>query len=138
MPMYGGGYVTGLIPHPEEVDTLYARIDVGGIYTTTNAGDTWEPLTQNIIKDNKRNFQVRSFTIDETNTDKMYFISGNSPYSEDAALWLSNDAGENWTRKKSPLTIGGIGLYPLVELVHIHWWNWSISVVELVHIHWWN
>lgn len=109
MPMYGGGYVTGLIPHPEEVDTLYARIDVGGIYTTTNAGDTWEPLTQNIIKDNKRNFQVRSFTIDETNTDKMYFISGNSPYSKHAALWLSNDAGENWTRKKSPLTIGGIG-----------------------------
>jgi hypothetical protein len=66
-------------------------------------------LTKNIIKDSKINYQVRSFAIDETNTDNMYFVSGNAQYSTDAALWISSDAGINWTRKTAPLSIGGNG-----------------------------
>ncbi len=108
-PMYGGGYVTGLIPHPTDTDQLYARIDVGGIYHTTDGGDNWSSLTQDIIKDSKRNFQVRSFAIDSNTPNDMYFITGNSQYSTDAALWISSDSGNNWSRQQAPLSIGGNG-----------------------------
>jgi len=112
--MYGGGYVTGIIPHPTDENISYARIDVSGVYKTSNGGDNWESITKDIIKDNHYNYYVRSFAIDETNTDKLYFLSGNAPYdngsvSNEWFLWTSTNGGIDWNRVVSPTAIGGNG-----------------------------
>ncbi len=115
-PMHGGGYVCGIIPHPTDANTLFARIDIGGVYKTTNGGDNWTSITKDAIKDNQYNYYVRSFAIDATNTQKLYFLSGNSPYDHGAIddetfLWSTTDGGANWSREVTPFGVGGNGLY---------------------------
>jgi hypothetical protein len=40
----GGGWVTGLIVHPDQPDLVYARTDVGGVYRWNPAKSSWRHL----------------------------------------------------------------------------------------------
>ena len=79
--MHGGGFAIGLTPHPSDANTVFANIDVGGIYKSTNKGENWKSITQSIPLASQRNFQVRSMTIDPTNADNIYFLAGNAAFS---------------------------------------------------------
>jgi len=116
LPMHGGGYVTGLIPHPTDANILFSRIDVAGIYKTIDGGDNWTAITNTIPKSNVYHYYVRSFTIDKNNTQNVYFISGNAPFesgniTDEWFLWLSNDGGNSWSKVVCPIGIGGNGQY---------------------------
>lgn len=114
LPMHGGGYVTGLIPHCTDENIVFARIDVAGIYKTTNGGNTWESVTKSISKSNPYHYYVRSFAIDSNNTENLYFLSGNAPYEHGGItnewfLWQSSNGGNTWTKHISPIGISGNG-----------------------------
>ena len=40
----GGGFVSGLITHPNAPGVVYARTDIGGAYRWNAAGNAWVPL----------------------------------------------------------------------------------------------
>ncbi len=105
--MHGGGYVTGIYPHPTDENIVFARIDVGGIYKCTNKGDQWTNITKDIPLSSQRHFQVRSFVIDSTNTNNLYFIAGNSAYSDESSFWWSDDGGTNWNQGTIPTQTNG-------------------------------
>jgi len=42
LEMHAGGKVTGIIGHPTDANTVYARTDVAGIYKSSNRGDDWD------------------------------------------------------------------------------------------------
>ena len=40
----GGGFVTGIIPHPNASGLMYCRTDVEGAYRWSATNDSWIPL----------------------------------------------------------------------------------------------
>ena len=39
-----GGFVPGIVYHPNVQGLVYARTDIGGLYRSTNGGANWTPL----------------------------------------------------------------------------------------------
>src|SRR5262245_33353622 len=39
-----GGFVPGIVYHPNAQGLVYARTDIGGLYKSTNGGANWTPL----------------------------------------------------------------------------------------------
>jgi len=105
--MHGGGYVVGITPHPTEANTVFANIDVGGIYKSTDQGDNWSNITQTLPLLSQRHFQVRSMVIDPINPDNIYFVAGNAAYSAESGFWQTNDGGETWTQETMPTQTNG-------------------------------
>lgn len=46
----GGGFVDGIVFHPNTKGLVYARTDIGGLYRG-NADDSWTAVTDGIITD---------------------------------------------------------------------------------------
>jgi hypothetical protein len=44
--IHGGGYVTGILFHPNQPGLMYCRTDVGGSYRWNPANNTWIPLLE--------------------------------------------------------------------------------------------
>ena len=42
--IHGGGFVTGILFHPNEPGLMYCRTDIGGSYRWNPTNDTWIPL----------------------------------------------------------------------------------------------
>ena len=106
-PMHGGGFVVGITPHPSDAHTVFANIDVGGIYKSTNKGDNWESITKSIPLASQRNFQVRSMNIDPTNADNIYFLTGNAAFSGESHFYWTNDGGTTWQQEETPTHFSG-------------------------------
>ena len=115
--MGGGGYVTGLYPHPAQTDLMYVRSDVGGIFRWDAAGDKWIPLLDKFAtrwNNQPDYFKVESVAISALNTNTLYAAVGK--YADDwwtpGALLKSDDRGANW-RVVSPanwgVKVGGAG-----------------------------
>ena len=55
----GGGYITGLLVHPQESNIVYARCDVAGVFKSEDGGKSWHPKNQGMTEGHHH--QVRSF-----------------------------------------------------------------------------
>lgn len=48
----GGGFVPGIIFHPNAKGVAYARTDIGGLYRL-NSDDSWTPVTDSLATNEK-------------------------------------------------------------------------------------
>src|ERR1700693_2047326 len=80
-----GGYILALAVNPSEPATLYAAAYGGGIYRSTDAGETWKA-----INDGVTDYFVRSLAVDPANPSTVYAGSDNG------GLFKSVDGGESW------------------------------------------
>ena len=94
-----GGRTRALLFHPENPAVMFAAGVSGGIWKSTNAGSSWQPLA-----DNMANINVGALAIDPINPDTLYAGTGElyrktlRPYSSmsGAGIFKSTDGGLTW------------------------------------------
>ncbi len=90
----GGGYVTGLVFHPQEQDLLYVRTDVGGAYRWNASANEWTQLMLSVPEYGN----VDGLAIAESNPDMLFLACGNSSDQNPEAFDVlkSTDRGSTW------------------------------------------
>ena len=101
-----GGRTRTLVIHPSQPDIMYAGGVSGGVWKTTDAGQTWTPLADRIA-----NIAVNSMAIHPTNPDVLYVGTGEGYFREiERGTWLplrgagifkTEDGGATWSRLPS-------------------------------------
>lgn len=94
-PYNHGGRARVLRWDPRDVNIMYAGSVSGGIFKSTDAGESWLPIT-----DNLPNLAVGCFEMDPSHPDTMYLGTGEGYYNGDAILGIgllkSTDNGNTW------------------------------------------
>lgn len=71
-----GGFVPGIVYHPNMQGLVYARTDIGGLYKSTNGGSNWTPLLDWVNWSNWGYSGVLSVALDPENADVIYAAVG--------------------------------------------------------------
>ncbi|MCX7552422.1 hypothetical protein OS175_00905 [Marinicella sp. S1101] len=92
-----GGRIRGFVMHPEREGHLLAGGVSGGVWKSTDDGQSWEAKT-----DFLENIAIGSMLIDPDNPEKVYLGTGEGFFNFDAArgfgMFVSEDFGETWQR----------------------------------------
>jgi len=95
------GRITDLALDPDNITTVYAASASGGIFKTTNAGNSWTPVFDNIGSQS-----MGAIAMHPTDPDIMYAGTGeaNSAGSsfEGTGIYKTTDAGSSWEFKGLP------------------------------------
>lgn len=90
-----GGRITSLACHPLHPERLFAGSAGGGVWTSNDAGRSWQACwsDQDILN-------IGSLAVDQNNPDTVYVGTGEANLSSDSypgiGLYKSSDAGKNW------------------------------------------
>ena len=110
---YRGGRVPAVAGHPEQQFTYYFGATGGGVWKTTNGGNSW----QNISDGYFNTATIGAITVAESDPDVIYVGTGESPVrgvstSHGDGVYKSTDGGATWehvgltlTRQISKITI---------------------------------
>ncbi len=102
------GVIHVVLPHPTDVNILYAASANGGVWRTNNAqatSPTWTPLTDDLASGS-----VGAMAMDPTNPQRI--VAGFGRYSsfgdsgEIGGLILTEDGGATWRSIRDPLLLG--------------------------------
>lgn len=97
LPIGGGGYVTGIVIHPEETDHIYIRTDVGGAYRWDPGDERWIQMLDWIGPDNANLIGVDGIALDPNKPNRVYLALGKK-IDGDGGVYRSEDRGRTWTR----------------------------------------
>lgn len=103
--IHGGGFVTGLLFHPEEQGLMYCRTDIGGSYRWNPADDTWVSLLDFIGYPNNEWSLIgtESIGLDAQDPNRLYLSCG--WLGNPSEIMISTDRGASFTRINSPFVI---------------------------------
>lgn len=91
-----GGRITCLAVSPTNSNVVYAGTPGAGVYKTTNAGQSWQP-----IFDTQSSLYIGAISIDPNNSNVIYVGTGDPsiPFTVFVGdgLYKSSDAGLTWT-----------------------------------------
>lgn len=107
VPIVGGGFVDGIVFHPEAPGVRYCRTDMGGAYRWDAVSNQWTPLLDWISLDESNLQGVESIAIDPQNPQNVYIACGTYTSSSNGAILCSYDGGRTFTRVDVPFTMGG-------------------------------
>jgi photosystem II stability/assembly factor-like uncharacterized protein len=99
----GGGFVTGLVAHPQAKDLIYARTDVGGAYRWDENSRRWIPITDSFAVDFTG---IESLALDPNDTNRVYLAAGIYE-SMRSAIFRSDNQGRTWQQADVPFKMGG-------------------------------
>src|SRR5215510_2448495 len=101
-----GGRTRAILINPQDASVMYAAGVSGGVWKTTNGGQSWTPIADLIS-----NITVSSMAMDRGNPNVIYVGTGEGVYGfeEDtsigdfrgAGIFKTTDGGANWTRLAS-------------------------------------
>ena len=86
----GGGYTNFVLPDPASPNTVYAGVDVGGVYRSDDYGENWIPVNKGLDWPSDR--LVAALAIDPR-TGTLYLGAGG--YGK-GGIFKSTDRGESW------------------------------------------
>lgn len=105
----GMGRVSQIKFDPNNPNTLFACSASGGLFKSTNAGNSWSPAGTDMLP----RMNLASICIDHSNSNIMYLGTGDANYySVDFGIWKTIDGGINW----APDT-NGMGNLMAVEIL---------------------
>ena len=109
-----GGFVDGIFYDPNHQNVIYARTDIGGLYKTTNDGQSWTQLLDFVGNNTtysgngtqQQLIGVLSFAIDPENSNNIYADVGE--YSgTNGAVFYSTNGGQTWGQTNLSFYVGG-------------------------------
>ena len=103
----GGGYIQQVIPTADP-RVYYARVDVGGVARSDDAGQSWHLLHGNVRPYVPGIDAVRGVGVDPRDPDKLVIAAGDR-WSEAVGLLASDDGGDSWTLVQPGLFLGNAG-----------------------------
>jgi len=83
------GRVTAIAPHPSDPDTIYIGTSHGGVWKTTDSGQTWSMITPELFYP-----AIRALAIDPVNPDILYAATQPGVYT--TRFLRTTDAGRTW------------------------------------------
>ena len=104
--MGGGGFVTGIIPHPRQKGLMYARTDVGGVYRWDDQTQRWIPITDWLGMADASLTGIESIAVDPNDPQRVYVAAGIYNWGN-AAILRSDDRGKTFRRTDVPFKMGG-------------------------------
>lgn len=109
VPWGGGGYVDGLVYHPQVKNLLYARTDVGGAFRYDYAAKRWIPLNDSFGRSDGDMNGILSIAVDPNDAKKLFMACGlyTSQWAGKGAVMRSDDQGATWKRTDLSFKLGG-------------------------------
>ena len=91
----GGGYVTGMLQHPENPNIVYIRTDVAGIFKSVDGGKCWKAINNGMTEGYHHN--VESFAMSAMNPNVLFRASGEARgHKMVSAIHKTTDGGMTW------------------------------------------
>ncbi len=89
----GNGRVNEIAFHPTNSNIIYAGASGGGLWKTSDGGNTWSSLT-----DGMPNLAISGIAISHTNFDVIYILTGDGDSDDLSSIGVlkTTDGGENW------------------------------------------
>jgi len=102
-----GGFVSGIITHPNAAGVMYCRTDIGGAYRWNPATDSWIPLQDFLGWKNEEwsLMGVESIALDPQDPDRLYMTCGWLGAGRRNEIFISTDRGATFTRVLAPFTL---------------------------------
>jgi regulation of enolase protein 1 (concanavalin A-like superfamily) len=103
----GGGFVTGIIPHPNAAGLMYCRTDVEGAYRWNATDGSWIPLQDYLGYANEEwsLAGVESIALDPQDTNRLYMTCGWLGVGRPNAVLISTNQGASFTRVNVSFTM---------------------------------
>ncbi len=99
------GRVSFVLPHPTDEQVIYIAAAQGGVWRTTDGGQTWEPLTDGLTS-----LSSGALAFEPGNPSVIYYGTGEMHFSGDCApgdgLFRSADGGQTWEKVAGRNTVG--------------------------------
>ncbi|GAB4524385.1 MAG: hypothetical protein Tsb0014_02800 [Pleurocapsa sp.] len=105
----GGGFVTGMVIHPQDAGVMYARTDVGGLYRWNTSKQEWRQLLSVDSIGQKVSLSVESVAVDPNNVNTVYAAVGAYTHQDPGKIIKSTDGGNSWDVLDLSLPMGGNG-----------------------------
>ena len=105
----GGGYITGIYPHPQEPNLIYARTDNGGCYRWHSRQQQWLPITDSLPAtswDYDHYGGSEALALDPQNSDLVYIAVGKYR-DRPGTIFKSEDRGQTWQQSNLKIPMGG-------------------------------
>ncbi len=94
-PAFFTGRIADIAIHPEDESVWYIAVGSGGVWKTTNAGTTFDP-----VFDSQKVFSIGCVTIDPNNPNRVWVGTGENTGGRHSSwgdgIYLSEDAGKSW------------------------------------------
>jgi hypothetical protein len=100
----GGGFVSGLITHPNAPGVVYARTDIGGAYRWNAAGNSWIPLLD--FGADANTYGIESVAIDPSASNRLYIAASRNTSSLKYIL-VSTNQGATFSSFTPPFSLDG-------------------------------
>ena len=96
-PALMAGRIADIAIHPDDQSTWYVAVGSGGVWKTTNAGTTWEP-----IFDDQGSYSIGCITLDPNNPQIVWVGTGENVGGRHVGygdgVYQSLDGGGSWTK----------------------------------------
>jgi photosystem II stability/assembly factor-like uncharacterized protein len=93
----GGGYVLGMVIHPDDPGLFYIRTDVGGAYRYDGKVDRMVPLFDWVPYEKANLYGINGLALHPDNKDVVYAACGKYPDWRPSDVYFSDDRGNSWT-----------------------------------------
>ncbi|MFN8445859.1 MAG: hypothetical protein U0175_34025 [Caldilineaceae bacterium] len=91
------GRVRAIVVDPRNSNVVYIGAAQGGVWKTSDGGNSWTPLT-----DNQASLAMGALALDPNNPDVVYAGTGEATYGQDnyygAGILKSSNGGQSWVR----------------------------------------
>jgi hypothetical protein len=109
LPFGGGGFVAGIVVHPQRPGLAYVRCDRGGVYRRDGHDQPWQPLLDHLPPEDIDLATVLAVAVDPRDPERVVIACGDATgqWSRKAAVLSSTDRGATWALHEQPFHLGG-------------------------------